>query len=217
MARWAFLKTDPGRYIEPVTRPTDFRSHLGSLPEPADTGTPGWKQAAVAALLRQDAGNEFSVLLMQRAKRSGDRWSGQICLPGGSREPQDRSLLQTAIRETHEELGFDLSRCASPLCRLPRLQARARAAFLEMEVTPYIFAHDQDPELNLGVEAEQAFWFPLSAAARGDLDTTKRIQAATDSGEFSRVLPAWNFSDQIVWGMTYFMLRDLLGALKRQR
>lgn len=31
---------------------------------------------------------------------------GQICLPGGAREPQDSSFAETALRETREELGI---------------------------------------------------------------------------------------------------------------
>src|ERR671920_2114796 len=62
--------------------------------------------AAVAAVLTPAPD---SILLIRRADRSGDPWSGHMALPGGRREPGDTDLLATAIRETAEELGIELA------------------------------------------------------------------------------------------------------------
>ena len=40
------------------------------------------------------------ILLMRRAQREGDRWSGQIGLPGGHAEDFDEDLVATARRES---------------------------------------------------------------------------------------------------------------------
>lgn len=48
-------------------------------------------------------------LFIKRANRKGDRWTGHVALPGGRRDPEDENDCATAIRETWEEVGIDLS------------------------------------------------------------------------------------------------------------
>ena len=65
------------------------------------------KWAAVAMLLRQtQAGPE--VFFIRRAEHPRDPWSGHMAFPGGRQHAEDSSLLDTAIRETLEEVGLDL-------------------------------------------------------------------------------------------------------------
>lgn len=49
------------------------------------------------------------VLFIKRANRKGDRWTGHVALPGGGRDPEDEDDCATAIRETWEEVGIDLT------------------------------------------------------------------------------------------------------------
>ena len=58
-------------------------------------------RAAVAIVLREMADGP-QVLLIRRAQREGDPWSGHMAFPGGRVDPDDESLLATALRETHE-------------------------------------------------------------------------------------------------------------------
>lgn len=52
---------------------------------------------------------EPEVLLIKRAARPGDRWTGHIALPGGKREPDDTDDRATSIRETREEISVELN------------------------------------------------------------------------------------------------------------
>ena len=65
------------------------------------------REAAVSLLLSENfQGTEL--LLIERAHQDGDPWSGQMAFPGGRRELQDETVLDTAIRETAEEIGVHL-------------------------------------------------------------------------------------------------------------
>ena len=58
--------------------------------------------AAVVVLLRA-ADQEFQVLFVKRAEKLTDPWSGQTAFPGGKRDPEDKDLKETVVRETLEE------------------------------------------------------------------------------------------------------------------
>lgn len=72
----------------------------------------GWRQresaptqAAVMVLLFQDGEQRLhAVLTLRQAGLRGH--SGQVSFPGGRQDPQDKSLTDTAIRETGEEIGI---------------------------------------------------------------------------------------------------------------
>lgn len=179
----------------------------GDADVPADEAR---RRAAVAALLRRDAVGDVEVLLMRRAVRSDDAWSGHISLPGGKREPEDADLWHTAIRETHEELGIHLDAThAARLCRLERIAARARGRIVPMTITPFVFAERRPQPVREGPEAEGHFWFPLSEAARGRLDH----EYVYADGLVKRTLPSWRHDGDVVWGLTHRILTSLIDAL----
>jgi 8-oxo-dGTP pyrophosphatase MutT (NUDIX family) len=167
---------------------------------------PGQRHAGVAVILRdrEDAGGA-EVLLIRRASRAGDPWSGHMAFPGGRREPQDADPLETALRETREEIGLDLAQSARFLAPLESLQATTRGKPLAMHVVPFVFELLAEPALTLNEEVAEVIWAPLAALARGELATT--IPYHHEGQELK--LPAWDVDGRIVWGMTYQMLQTL--------
>ena len=89
------------------------------------------------------------LILIRRAQREGDPWSGHIGFPGGRIEETDLgNPFKTAIRETKEEIGvsltkFDCEKSLTPL--LPEKDFRG----YKLELWPYLFKIDRPSELIL--------------------------------------------------------------------
>ena len=83
-----------------------FDALRGTLSSPvsAEPVPAGLRSAGVLVPLRV-VGGEPTVVLARRTERVPHH-KGQVCFPGGSRDPGDRDLLATALREAEEELGI---------------------------------------------------------------------------------------------------------------
>lgn len=166
-------------------------------------------RAAVAAILRsRHEGPE--ILLIRRAERAGDPWSGQMAFPGGRASIGDPDLVSTAIRETHEEVGLDLRERSELLGRLDDLPAIARAKPTGLVIAPFVFGLRQEGSLALNHEVAEALWTPLEPLVSGAAATTfpYRFESQTLS------LPALQVGPHVVWGLTYQMLRMLFEAIR---
>lgn len=167
--------------------------------------TEGRRHAAVSVLLHEEPAGP-RVLLMKRAERAGDPWSGHISLPGGRYEPFDPDLLATAIRETREELGIELSG-ARLLGQLPALHPHT-SGLPAIEVTPFVFATEAAVEPHCGPEALSAFWLPLETAASGALDGSYTYPGT------EMTFPSWTYEGHVIWGLTWRILGDVLAAAR---
>jgi 8-oxo-dGTP pyrophosphatase MutT (NUDIX family) len=143
---------------------------------------------------------------MKRTERTGDPWSGHISLPGGRHDKIDADLLETAIRETREELGIDLSG-SRLLGNLPTLSPLS-AGPSGMEVTPFVFVTHEPVEPQVSAEAAAAFWLPIESAISGALDDVY-VYPGTD-----RQFPSWRFEGHTIWGLTFRILAELLALTK---
>jgi 8-oxo-dGTP pyrophosphatase MutT (NUDIX family) len=167
-------------------------------------------RAAVAAILRDRAAGA-EVLLIRRAERPGDPWSGHMAFPGGRREDGDGDLRATAARETREEVGIDLDADGALLGRLPDLDAVARARRTGLVITPFVFALEREVPLVFDpTEVAEALWAPLGALARGEGAGT--IPYVVEGCPVE--LPCWHVGGRVVWGLTYRMLQTLFEALR---
>ena len=169
----------------------------------------GGPECAAVAVIVRDTNAGAEVLLIRRAQRLGDPWSGHIGLPGGRWEPADRTLTDTAVRETLEEVGLDLANSGALLGPLPAIPAVGRGLKKRLTIAPYVFATSAVQRCRLNEEVAAVLWVPLDTLV--DPSHAATIDHETD-GEV-RTLPAWTVEGRVVWGLTYAMLRSLLSLL----
>jgi len=162
------------------------------------------RRSSVAAII--DFRPAPHVLLMKRVMHERDPWSGHVSLPGGRSEPEDSDLIETAVRETREEVAIDLQQSASLLGRLAPRRATSSGKPHDMDVTPFVFRLEQAVEPIPLEEAEALFWLPLDRAADGELDA----EHSFERDQVIHKLPAWEFEGFKVWGMTHRILQNLI-------
>lgn len=130
-----------------------------------------------------------------------------MALPGGRQEPADQDLLETAIRETREELGLRLQRdqLAGTLADVvPR-----NPALPPIAVRPFVFLIPGRPQLSPNHEVASAHWVPLD-----NLQEPATYQPVSlEVRGSTREVPAFRLADAVVWGMTERILTELLPYL----
>lgn len=163
-------------------------------------------RASVAIVLGAGAAGT-QLLLIQRATRDDDPWSGHMALPGGRRDPDDADALATAVRETREEVGIDLSANAEPIGGLDELRAVARNRPLDLVISPMVFALHRPVTLALSPrEVDSAVWVPLAFLASPGARATHRRTLDDISSEF----PAFRYEHYTIWGLTHRILKGFL-------
>ena len=155
-------------------------------------------EAAVAVILNASTS---SLLLIRRTERLGDPWSGQIAFPGGHRAIGDHSFLETAIRETNEELGISL-RDHTVLGALPLVYARTR----RVRVIPFVFQLETSVALHPNMEVADAFWVSVD-----DLAQSKVVRSKVRVEKSEYTVDSYVYGENVIWGLTLRIIKILLG------
>ena len=166
-------------------------------------------RAAVAIMVRE--GQEATELLMiRRATREGDPWSGHMGFPGGRRDPEDPSNFSCALRETQEELGVDLSRWGAPLGELSDVNTGWRKDRPEMLVTPFIFSVSALPELTPNDEVDDVVWVPLHFL----MDEGNREPLEWEWKGQKMETDSYLYDCYRIWGLSLMMIDEMMGLLR---
>jgi 8-oxo-dGTP pyrophosphatase MutT (NUDIX family) len=166
-----------------------------------------WKAAAVLLLLYGPAGDERIILTV----RSNDveYHKGQISLPGGSVDADDRDLAATALRETEEEVGI----ARAEIEVLGRLDDRITVS--DFRVSPIVGTIPQarmrfNPS---PLEVAEVLEVPL----RHLLDRANRCDELHVRNGRTEVRPGFNFGAHRIWGATARIVADLVDLLVDSR
>ncbi len=168
---------------------------------------PALSEAAVLLMLRPT--HPLELLLIQRAEKEGDPWSGHMALPGGRREPRDTDLLATALRETEEEVGIVVPD-GRILGGLDELRPTSRHRF-RVTIAPYVAAVPVDTTpIPAPAEVETAVWMPLPHLL--DDEAVDEVLIELEGESFS--LPALNYQEYVIWGLTHRILTDFMDVAR---
>jgi len=129
--------------------------------------------------------------------------AGEISFPGGKLDESDSDLLDTALRETSEEIGLTLTRDQvvgqlNPVVTL-------NSGFL---ILPFVSIVDEIPPLSANREVEKIFHIPLESFLKTgakDPDPAHNI---------IREMYTFEYQNQVVWGASARILKQIQSCLK---
>jgi 8-oxo-dGTP pyrophosphatase MutT (NUDIX family) len=164
------------------------------------------QNAAVAIITSLSIKNEWEIILTKRAEYDGHH-SRQVSFPGGKEEPGDEDLMHTAIRETYEEIGLQLTNehyigSLTPLF-IPVSQ---------FMVFPYVFLKPIISNYTLDKsEVDYIIHYPLRNLQDNSLIKSTTFQIS------NRIIttPYYAIMEEIVWGATAMILSEFIEIVKR--
>ena len=160
------------------------------------------RSSAVLLLLLDKQGESYVVLTKRTDGVANHK--GQISLPGGAVEPTDRSLLETALRETREELGIETSQM-----EIVGQLADVYTPASNFNITPFVArlagtpVYRPDPievaeviEVPLAVIQDRSIWW--------EDDRPDTAGGGGDKVYFFR------YGNHVVWGATAHILKQFI-------
>lgn len=161
------------------------------------------KLSAVMILLFHK-NEEWHFLTIRRAE-DGHAHSGQIGFPGGRQEPGDTDLMETALRETFEEIGIKQQQINTIGSLSP-----VYIPVSNYQVFPYLgFVEEMNPYTISIKEVKEVVEIPLSTILRPQSKVQAEISTNIEP-HVQRTVNAYKLLDgTIIWGATAIMIAEL--------
>lgn len=165
------------------------------------------RTSSVLIILFPNETGELCTIFTKRMEYKGVH-SGQISFPGGKSEPQDQSLLHTALRETSEEIGLQIDE-KSILGRLTDLFVPP-SNFI---ISPFVALLDEPPITKPDpTEVAEIFSVPVSHCL---IPESKINQSYTTSYGMNIPVPGYLYKNYFIWGATAMIYSELLWVIKQ--
>lgn len=162
--------------------------------------------SAVLAPAYRDAEGRLRLILVRRGP--GGIHGGQLGFPGGRREPEDETLLATALREAQEEVGLD-PETVQVVASLPVLDTISTG----FRIAPFLGRLAAVPPVWRRQESEIAEVLDVA------VDELLRPEAYGEEvwkyehWPGPRLVPFYRVGDHKLWGATFNIVRPLLPRL----
>lgn len=158
------------------------------------------KKSAVLILLFPEK-NTIKTIFIVRPAYDGVH-SGQVAFPGGKVEKYDKTLQNTALRETYEEVGVPTDEI--------NIIGKLTPLYIEPSnfmVHPYVgYCNERPTFVPDKREVEEIIEYDLFNLNNKDILTKKEIMIANT---FAMTVPCYVINDQIVWGATAMITSEL--------
>ena len=176
----------------------NLKSILTTSLNPKITNDKNYKLASVLVVIY---GKEPVVIMTEKPK-SMKFHAGEISFPGGKLNSSDSDLLETALRETREEIGLMISKDQvigqlEPVVTL-------NSGFL---ILPFVSIVDSVPPLSTNAEVEKIFHIPLESFL-------KTMEVDPDpSHNIIQEMYTFEYEKKIVWGASARILKQIQNCL----
>ena len=169
------------------------------LPQDAVTLIP----AAVLVIIHYHHGKVPHVFLTKRGAELRSHKS-EISFPGGKHAKGDATLLETAVRETEEEIGITFA----PKSIAGSLQA-VRTMTSNHYIVPFVTIQDMLPRYRVSAaEVEEVIDAPL-------IETLETMRPDTEHYHLSKNAKMFTYRENVIWGATARIMEQLHKSLIR--
>lgn len=159
-------------------------------------------------LLLFEKNNELYIAFTQRKQYEGVH-SGQMSFPGGKKDISDTGLLETALRETFEEIGIERNKI-DVIGSLSELYIPPSNFLVHPSVG---FVSDFEKFIPQQNEVEKVVEIPVSFFF-DNRNVNLRTEIKLFDGSVVKV-PAYIFNEHIIWGATAIMLAEFTFIVER--
>lgn len=158
------------------------------------------KKSAVLILFYLDDNRDIMTILIQRPTYNGVH-SGQIAFPGGKFEEYDADLIQTALRESREEVGIDPEN-VTVLGSLTELYIPPS----QLTLLPVVGYQQGQPKI---VTDPNEVAGVITISIKEILDPLSIQQKRVSVGSWSDMVPCFYIRGNVIWGATAMILNEL--------
>jgi 8-oxo-dGTP pyrophosphatase MutT (NUDIX family) len=160
-------------------------------------------RGAVAVLFKEKA-DDLWLLMIKRSENPRDPWSGQMAFPGGHADSKDRTLFDTGVRETMEEVGINIHEQEFLGC-LRNVQPKNAP----MVVTPFLFLQVSEVHPMTSREAREVLWVPMAF-----LLNPKNVSSITiPIGDREVSMGCYVYLDHTIWGMSFRIIQEIVSKI----
>ncbi len=177
----------------------DLKSSLSTSINPKIESDGKYRLASILVVIY---GKEPIVVMTEKPKHMKFH-AGEISFPGGKLDSDDSDLLETALRETSEEIGLTISK-EQVIGQLEPV-VTLNSGFL---ILPFISVVNQIPTLSANAEVEKIFHIPLKPFLKTE------AKDPDPSHNLIQEMYTFEYQNQIVWGSSARILKQIQDCLK---